>query len=280
LKAAQETGAKVILTAAGLIDDHGVALPDELIAQTPFSFEDLPQCKFYEKLFFKSNFICAASALIDAGLLTATAFDESSLQMQDFHLWVELIKKCSFLTLPDKLVGYRVRLDSHNLSLDKRNRARILFELNRVYREFFEGVDPELFKRAFAGHFRKAEPSGSLGLEFEKAFLLLKMHEPSIRVLGLELLYTLFKAPGGRAMAESDYNLKLPDLWEMARSPVFADSQSLDEAVLSAADQAGRLKEAEDELTRLRETIRQITSGKLWKLREKVQIIFKGPRQS
>lgn len=273
LQVLQERGAQVSLTAAQLIDDSGLPVPDEATKQFPFSFDDLPRAQMYEKLFFESCFVCAASALIDRSLLPDPPFDSCCLQLQDYDLWVRLIKKGEIVTLQEKLVGYRVRLDGQNLSLQ--NRARVLFELHRVYRSFFDDVDPELFKAAFGKHFRKPEPQGSLGLEFEKAFLYLKMKEPCIRVLGLELLYLLMAADEGRALALSDYGLKINDLWQLARTPVYADSLSMEEAVLSADELNGRLKEAEAELAALRQTMRQITSGKLWKLREKMHTILR-----
>jgi hypothetical protein len=188
-----------------------------------------------------------------------------------------LIKKCDFVVLPEKLTGYRVRTDGQNLSLDKRNRARVLFELHCAYKRFFDGVDPDFFIAAFADHLRKKNPSGNVGIEFEKAFLYLKMTEPSIRALGLELLYALLALPEGRKIGASDYDLKIDQLWDLSKMPIYTDSQSMDQAVLEAAELAQRLKSTETELASLRETLRQITSGKLWRLRQKVHTILKGP---
>ena len=278
LQALQKQSAGAIFTAAQLIDDDGQPVPDEIAQQFPFSFENLTREKMYEKFFFKTNFMCATSALIDGQLLDGSAFDPALLQLQDFDLWVRLVKTTSLLVLPEKLVGYRIRCDGQNLSLDTRNRARVLFELHCVYRRFFDDVDPEFFTGSFKHHFRKPKPTGSIGLEFEKAFLYLKMHEPSIRVLGLELLYKLFALPEARALAASDYDLRIEQLWDLSRMPVYADSRSMDEAVLSAADLLQQLRNAENERDNLRHTIGRITRSRLWKLRERVQTVLKFSR--
>lgn len=275
LEAMKQRSAGASFTAARLIDDDGLPVPDEIARQHPFSFEDLPRHQMYEKFFFKTNFICATSALIERHLIAAEGFDPTLIQLQDFELWVRLVKETEFVVVPEKLVAYRVRSDGQNLSLDTRNRARVLFELHLVYRRFFERVDPSFFKQAFAQHFRKADQSNELGLEFEKAFLYLKMEEPSIRALGIELLYSLLSLPAARGIAEADYNLKIADLWDISKTAIYADSQSMEASALDGLETAQRLKDCESELERLRESMRQITSGKLWKLREKVYDIFK-----
>ncbi|MBX9690250.1 MAG: glycosyltransferase [Candidatus Obscuribacterales bacterium] len=274
LKAIEKTGAGVSFTAARLIDDHGNAVPEEIAAKFPFSFENLARAQMYEKFFFKSNFLCATSALISKDLLLEQAFKAELIQLQDFELWIRLVKKSSFLVLPQQLVGYRIRMDGQNLSLDSSNRARVLFELNCVYRNFFENVDPAFFRDAFANHLRKADFSGEIGMQFEQAFLFLKMQEPSIRVLGVELLYRLMNFEEGRRIAERDYAFRITDLWSLCKVPFYADSQSVDAAVLDYSDMALRLKESEAELDRLRRTMDELSNSKFWKLKSKIADIF------
>jgi len=275
LKAAEAHNAGAVFSAAQLIDDDSKPVPDELAAQFPFSFEVLPRARMYEKFFFRTNFMCATSAFINAKQLADGGFDPSLIQLQDFDVWVRLIKRCGFVVLQDKLTGYRVRTDGNNLSLDKRNRARVLFELGFVYKRFFDGVDYAFFKEAFGKHFRRTEPSGAVGLEYEKAFLFLKMQEPCLKAIGLEMLYVLLALPEGREVAASDYDLRIEQLWDLSKMPIYADSQSMESALVDAANVSAKLRDAESELSQLRESMRQITSGRLWRLREKVHRILK-----
>ncbi len=275
-KAAIEKGpAGVIFTSAELIDDDGKTVSEEVAARFPFSFENLPQAATYEKLFFHTNFFVAPSALIRKELLDANPFYPMLLQLQDFDMWVKLIQKTEFEVLPEKLIGYRVRVDGSNVSLNTGNRSRILLELSIAYKRFFEGVDSEFFRKAFAKRLRNPEFSGELALEFEKAFLYLQMSEPAIRFLGLEKLYELMGIEEGRVIAHRDYNLSMADVWNYALSPVYADLASFKESEQDIVDLCNKLKSAERELARTRETMRQITSGKFWKLREKVYEMLK-----
>lgn len=277
LKSIEQHKAGVSFSAARLVDDDSSPVPEEVAKQFPFSYENLPPAKMFEKFFFKTNFICVTSALIDVSVLGAERFDPSLIQLQDFDLWIRLVQKTSFVTLPDPLVYYRVRLDGQNLSLDQRNRARVLFELNRVYRHFFDNVDIAFFQEAFEQHLKYKDVTPDT-LEFEKAFLFLKKQEPSIKVLGVEMIYDLMSTPTGRETAEKHYGMKITDIWNLSKFPVFADSQSMESALLETQQLADRLKATESELSSLRESMRQITSGKLWKLREKIYDILKRPR--
>lgn len=270
----------VIFTEAELIDDNRNPVPREVAARFPFSFENLPPARLYEKFFFNTNFMCAPSAMIRKDLVDARPFDPMSLQLQDFELWVNLVQKAEFTTVPEKLIGYRVRLDGSNVSLNSSNRSRVLMELNIVYRRFFDGVDMEFFREAFRAHLRNPDFRDELAMEFEKAFLYLKMGEPAIRGIGMERLYELMSSSEGRNLAAREYNLKMPDIWTMALSPVYADASALDESSKNYLDTLEQLKATQAELAGIKETMRQITSGKLWKLREKVYDILKKPVRS
>lgn len=273
--AIEKQSAAACFSAAQLVDDDNNAIPAELAAQFPFSFEDLARERMYEKFFFNTNFMCATSALIDRSYLQKRLFDPSLIQLQDFELWVYLIKKGSFVVLPEKLVFYRVRTDGHNLSLDKSNRARVLFELHLAYENFFDDVDIEFFRSAFADHLRNRNFAPD-AFDFEKAFLYMKMSEPSIKALGIEMLYSILSTESGREIGLSHYGLKIADIWNFSKIPVYADSQSAESSVAFLEDALERLRVSEQELAQMRESMRKITSGKLWKLREKVYGILRG----
>lgn len=275
VQAIENEKAAACFSMAELVDDDNKPIPSAIASRFPFSFDNLPRERMYEKFFFNTNFMCATSALIDKSLLHDRMFDPSLLQLQDFELWVHLIKKGSFVIVPEKLVFYRVRLDGHNLSLDVSNRARVLFELHLAYKTFFDDVDMEFFRSAFASHLRNKDFAAE-AFDFEKAFLYMKMSEPSIKALGLEFLYSILSSEAGREIAARDYGMKIADIWNLSKSPIYADSQSFDGALAEAENMSERLRATEAELSQLRESMRQVTSGKLWRLREKVYGIFKG----
>ena len=267
----------VVFSQVDLIADNDAPVPEEVANRFPFSFENLSCAKMYEKFFFNSNFMCAPTAVIRKDLLDARPFDAMLIQLQDFDMWVNLTQKVEFAIVQEKLLGYRVRVDGSNLSLSTKNRSRVLLELSVVYRRFFEDVDIEFFREAFRIHLRNPEFKGQIAFEFEKAFLYLKMEEPSIRAIGLERLYALMSDKESRALGEKEYKLKMPDVWGMALSPVYADATAMEESGKNYLELSQQLKSSQAELASMKETLRQITSGKLWKLREKLYDILKKP---
>ncbi|MBX9570415.1 MAG: glycosyltransferase [Candidatus Obscuribacterales bacterium] len=265
----------VVFTEAELIDDTGKAIPEEVAAKFPFSFENLPPIRMYEKLFFRTNFLCAPSAIIRKDLLIERPFDAMLIQLQDFDMWSHLIKSVEFKILPEKLTGYRVRLDGSNISLNTKNRSRVLLELAVVYERFFENATIDFFKAAFGSHLRNPDFTDEISFEFEKAFLYLKLQEPAIRQIGLQLLYQLMSQTESREHAFKQYGLTMLDVWQWALTPIFADANVLDESAKNHIEISQHLKEVKKELTETKELMRRITSGKLWKLRESVYSLLR-----
>lgn len=273
LKAIETQKAAAVFTDAELIDDSGQAVT---VSDKLFDCSPLSRPQIYQKLFFKSNFFCAPSALLDAKILRQykEPFHPCLIQLQDFELWIRLVKKHELLVLSEKLVKYRVRTDGHNLSLDVRNRSRVLFELAVVYKDFFKAVDPDFFNEAF-GPCLKQPARDEISLQFESAFLFLKMGEPSVHCLGLELLYELMAYSENRTYALKSYGLKVTDLWELSKALIYTDSRAMEETLLQAGETAERLKASQIELSEIRRTMSAITSSRFWKLREKIYSMIK-----
>ena len=319
LAALEKSGAGVSFTNVEYIGDDGIRV-DPPVHQAPglansasstdsriespglFFAEQLPRHELFARLFWKSNFLCATSALVKRKFLPELGFNPSLIQLQDFEMWVRLIKKTDFSILPEKLVGYRVRGDGQNLSMDQRNANRVHFELNLVYRHFFEDLDPALFVQSFAKQFKgsnlleEKKASQSTGLQssaslsisdihfnFEQAFLFLQKQESAIKQIGIEKLYSLMNTEAGRVTANRDYSLLITDVWDLARLPLFARDFCKYQEGNSAGDYVGedalglleRLRAQEKELDESRNTIRHLTSGKMWKLRNGVYSILR-----
>ncbi len=270
LELMQDESVGVVFCTADLIDDNGRQLSDEEAKNYPFNFENRTSEENYQRLFFNSNYFCAPSALIRKELLQQRPFDAMLIQLQDFEMWLHLVQKKAFKTVQESCFQYRVRLDGSNLSLSQKNKSRVAFELGIVYRHFFDNVDQNFFKRAFASHLRNPDFNSTEELEFEKGFLYLKMQHPAIYALGLEKLYELMSNPTSRKFGEERYKIKMRDVWEQALLPVYNDPAQFHETVNQLERLNAELKCAQNELAQVKSTMNAITSGKFWKLREKV----------
>lgn len=274
LRSFEKTTNGASFTNVRLINEKSEQVDD---VKSPFCALDLTREKIYEKFFFESNFLCATSALIKREYFDSHLFEPSLIQLQDYEMWLWLIKRTSFSICPDRLVNYRVRSDGENLSLDTRNKPRVQFELNKVYERFFDEVDDQFFVSTFGSHFRKPASAIGAGLSFEKAFLYLKMQDPAIQILGIKLLYELMDDDDNRAFAEENYGMSMIDLWNIARTPFFLDSAAVKSgnglSPLASLDQSESLRL---ELSEAQRTIKQLTSGKMWKLRNGIHKLIRG----
>lgn len=265
----------VVFTQAELIDDSGKAIPEEIARTFPFSFDNRAPVKMFERLFFHTNFLCAPSAIIQKDLLLKHPFDPMLIQLQDFDMWAHLIKTHEFHIIQEKLTGYRVRLDGSNISLNKKNRSRVLLELGVVYERIFDGIEHEFFREAFKDHLRRPQFAGQIEFEFEKAFLYLKLHEPAVKRIGLTRFYELMSKDDSRKVGESVYGISMRDVWSWCLSPLYADADVLKESGGAHIELLQELKSTKQELAQMKETMSAITSGKFWKLREKVYSVLR-----
>jgi len=198
--------------------------------------------------------------------------------LQDFDMWLHLVQEAEIRTLQDSCFQYRVRLDGSNLSLSQKNQNRVSFELGVVYRRFFDGIEAEFFRRAFKDHLRNAQFTGTHEMEFEKAFLYQKMQHPAIYSLGLEKLYSLMSAPETRVIGEKNYGLSMRAVWEQALLPIYNDASKFQETNSEYERMQTELSLAKEQLNQMKSTMDAITSGKFWKLREKVYTLLRGSR--
>ena len=84
--------------------------------------------------FFKGNCFCAVTAFIEReSILKAGLFNLSSIQLQDFDMWIKLLKDNEVSILPKKLIKYRIRGNIDNLSSSV-NILRTNFEAYQVYK--------------------------------------------------------------------------------------------------------------------------------------------------
>lgn len=272
----QKENVGVVFCTAELIDDTGTVLPEEQAKLYPFNFENRTQAQSYERLFFKSNYFCAPSALIKKELVVKRPFDAMLIQLQDFDMWLHLVQKAEIQTVAEPCFQYRVRLDGSNLSLSQRNQSRVSFELGIVYRHFFDDVEQSFFKNAFAKHLRNPSFTSPEEMEFEKGFLYRKMQHPAIYALGVEKLYALMSTPTTRAIGEKKYGLTMRDVWEQALLPIYNDTSKFQETSSEYESLLAELNHTKEELVQVKATMQSITSGKFWKLREKVYTLLRG----
>lgn len=216
------TEPKIVFSEVDLIDDGGQLICNEsffnLFNATKYSSRQ----ELLKQLFFKGNFLNAVTSMMEKNiLLEAGLYNLASIQAQDFAMWVKLVKKYDFCILPQRLIKYRIRANSQNLS-SSFNNSRTQFEIVEIYRHMFDEMPSALFKEVFANEIKNKDFSGEVEYDLEKAFLYLTHDSLYTKNIGLQKLFSIMQDPKVVACASEKYNFTLPDLYRlMANFSVF-----------------------------------------------------------
>lgn len=212
-------GAKIAFSWVDFINDDSHLLTSKHFAKKLFNSTNKSRAEIFNWFFFKGNYLCSVTAFIEKQiLLDAGLFHLSSIQLQDFDMWIKLVKKYEFFILPEKLVKYRIRNDSNNLSHPGKNYVRSGFESYQIYRNFFDDVPIELFKKSFQDNIKKLDFQEGAEYELEKAFLYLNANFLYFRSIGAEKLFNLLQNNYVLSIAKEKYGFGLPELYELTKN--------------------------------------------------------------
>ena len=210
---------RVLFSAVDFIDDDGQPLPGDHFAAGSFFLENLGRPGILERLFRIGNYFnsittfAAKEVLLDGG-----GYDPSLLQMQDFDLWVRLVKKYDLEILADPLVRYRIRSGNENLSSpEPAKQIASLNEHHLVMRRFFAGLPLDLFHAAFGSRLQFAACNTEAELAFEQAQLYLKSPHALNRLIALEKLSELLAEPASAAEVQARYGFGPPQFFPLLR---------------------------------------------------------------
>jgi glycosyltransferase involved in cell wall biosynthesis len=202
---------RVLFSVPDFIDSEGKPMSGDHFLTGRFLSDSYTRAQTLERFFFHGNFLCTPTLFAERDvLLEAGPFNPALFNLNDFELWIRLVKKYCLCPDPKAVVQYRIHPD--NLSGPPREPAdlwravRFHNEHYLVMRSFFDGVSADLFQEAF-GH-RLVQPTCETDLEraCEQAFLYLKVPSRRVQLIGLERLASLLAAPEGEAVLEGRYS--------------------------------------------------------------------------
>lgn len=176
-----------------IINETGDTLPDSSMSAF---FHSAPSSSLamLRDLFFDSNFLCAPTAFFRRNVVDDCGSHHPALyQTQDFDLWFRMCMRHRVCLTDDRVVKYRVRDNSGNLS-GPRNLSRTRIELNWVYQKLLRSLDSEMLRVAFA---EDIELWGMRESPYEdQRILICLLHsDPEIRRQGFHSLIDRFEKP-------------------------------------------------------------------------------------
>lgn len=212
-------GQKIAFSWVDFIDDDSQLILGKHFAKHFFNYQNQTRAEMLNTLFFKGNYLCSVSAFIEKDiLLEAGLFHLSSIQLQDFDMWIKLVKRYEIFILTDKLIKYRVRSDGENLSHPDSNSGRTYFEKYQIYKTILDNVPIDLFKKAFAKNLQRHDFQDGIEYELEKAFLYLNTDLTFFRSIGAEKLFHLLQEQSILSVAKEKYAFGLPQLYEITKN--------------------------------------------------------------
>ncbi|HEX4589482.1 MAG TPA: glycosyltransferase family 2 protein, partial [Gemmataceae bacterium] len=229
-------GRAVLFAGCDFVGEDGEQLADRHFAATVFDDQHRSRAANLRRLFYHGNYFNGVTVFTEREILASRPYDPGLLQLQDYDVWVRLLRDFDLRIMPERLVKYRVRGGGGNLSSPNRERIlRIKNEYYLILRRFFDGVSSGLFREAFAEEL--VRPDFSDGPEFacEQAFAFCRSEMPFAKLIGIERLHALLADSATAAALAGRYNfsnasffrllgtLNVTDLFDGGYSTLFPD---------------------------------------------------------
>jgi glycosyltransferase involved in cell wall biosynthesis len=219
------SGKKIVFSWVDFVDDDSQPFTGEHFAQNYFNHPNRTRAEILNWFFMEGNYLCAVTALIEKDiLLECGLFNLASIQLQDFDMWIKIVKKYDLTVIEEKLVKYRIRANFNNLS-DPANLSRMTFERCQIYRNILNNVSIELFKSSFSNQIKRPEFQEGYEYELEKAFLYLGHISTLLQSIGVEKLFDLLQNEGILFIAKSKYSFSLPELYKLTKDTDITNSK-------------------------------------------------------
>jgi glycosyltransferase involved in cell wall biosynthesis len=197
-----------------------------------FSVNNMEQHQWLRYFYFEGSCLCHPSVLIRKSVLDDVGvYNIALVQIQDFDLWVRIVKKYSIYIIMEPLVNYCWFTTGKNTSNPSHDtNIRSGFEFYYVLSRYFDDLPNDLFIKAFGDDFVIKGVTDKPHLECEKALLLLKPvfcgHTPKIG--GMNKLVNLLENDVTREILLRDYSITQKNFYELSVSPALYDPEILD----------------------------------------------------
>jgi glycosyltransferase involved in cell wall biosynthesis len=219
LEACRQRQRRVLFSGVEFIDDNSIPLSGDHFAASSFHGDQLTRDQILARLFHHGNFLNGVTTFAERAVFAHAPYDPTLLQLQDFELWVRLIKDCDIQVIPDKCVSYRIRRGGGNLSAPVADAIiRSSNEHYLILRRFFDDVPMSLFQEAFSDSLIRSEFAGAIEYQCEQAFLYVRSKIPMARAIGIERLHALLNDASGAAVLAQLYQFTPVQFFELLRT--------------------------------------------------------------
>ncbi len=186
---------RLLFSHCDLIDDKSNLIEIRYISEL-FNRPNKSSEEILNDFYFKGNFLNAITCFTEKEVFNKIGqFDQCLLQEQDLDMWIRaLVSGYRIEIVPEKLIKYRIRSNSANLSLPKpETNIRCQLEHYWVLQNFLKIQEVDYFIKVFPIAKAWLNQSGRGLIPFFLAKISLEQPGNVYRLFGIELLRSLLK---------------------------------------------------------------------------------------
>lgn len=217
----------VCFTWADIIDEDEVKVNERYnLLYQRFCSNNRSREQWIKKMLLGGNHFCAPSACIRKNVLEKVGYYRYGLlQLQDYELWLRILKEGPCYILKNKLVQYRRFTEAgHNLSESSPDvRNRDVHELQWIFDTYVWGMPKEEFVNVFRTKLKDPQVENEKEVLCEKAFLIWEGRNCFAEKHFIELL----EDDECRDIFERKYQFRLQDFYKMNARPMLFDTEML-----------------------------------------------------
>ncbi|MDE6601698.1 MAG: glycosyltransferase [Lachnospiraceae bacterium] len=248
-------------TLVNVVDEMGTLLTaDDTDRVKLFEVDNRSRAEWIKYFYFNGSCLCHPSVLMRKEAIEKVGvYNYSLVQIQDFELWIRIVKKYDIYVIQERLTNYRWFISGKNASapsdtVNRRSDTEFAYVLSR----YFDDLSDELFIDAFSDEFVNKEAQSHDRLQCEKALMLLRpvfCGYPG-KVGGIIKLMGLIQNENTRKILREEYQITQKNIYKLTALPIFHDlamENRLKECEEKVILYENKLKEYEHENETLRE---------------------------
>ncbi len=214
-------------TWADIIDAAGNIINDTEQFYGIFHQENRTRPEWVKRLVLQGNCLCHSSVVFRKELLDGLkGYKNTLVQLQDYDMWLRLLKLSGIYVLEEELTDYRRIAGSDKCisSSGEGNDTRCYNETVYILRDYLDDMDDLMFSAGFRDLFINKDSATPEELKCEKAFILYGNGRMSAgREAGIIKLMDLSEDENFRTLLEQKFSFSIHDFYKLNRKHYYFD---------------------------------------------------------
>ena len=218
-------------TLVNFVDEHGKILTEKDTERVLWwDIRNKTQAEWLRYFYFYGCGVSHPTAMFPRSVIEKVGlYNLGYVQVQDYDLWIRLVKHYPIHIIQDKLTYYRWFTTGTNASASsEKGIRRANFEFSQIYCGFFDDVPDGLFIEAFGADFTHKGTTDPDELIVERMLLLFKpvFCGAIPQLAGAQMFLRLLKDEKMREVLRYRYNLTQMSLYELTAKPILFEGNS------------------------------------------------------